>query len=439
MFIKYKLFFITCVFVSVLVPALSFAETMSEKQARLNAELAQILEEQKAIQVDLSKAQGETASIQRDVSILTAEINQAKLNIKARNIKIEQLSKDIDTHTATIGTLSERITKNQQSLSELIKKTNELDSFSIAEVLLSNKNMSDFLVDIDSFTSVNKSLNNLLKEIESDKKQNEVEKDNLDKKRNAEIDARAEIEASKRVVEKKEAEKNKLLAISKKKEAEYSKVLADRERKANLIRTALFQLSGTDGIPFGTALEYANYASQKTGVRPAFLLAILTQESNLGKNIGTCNRPGDSATKSWRNVMKPTRDIQPFIQITSALGLDPDQMPVSCPWQGGYGGAMGPSQFIPSTWILYMDKIASKLGISGMPNPWEPKHAFMASAIYLGELGASNGGYTSERTAALKYYAGAAWYKSKNAFYGNQVMAKAQDIQENMIDMLNNI
>ena len=28
-------------------------------------------------------------------------------------------------------------------------------------------------------------------------------------------------------------------------------------------------------------------------MRPAFLLAILTQESDLGKNVGTCNRAGD--------------------------------------------------------------------------------------------------------------------------------------------------
>ncbi|MCC7004771.1 lytic murein transglycosylase [Candidatus Nomurabacteria bacterium] len=438
MFIKNKITIIFLFFV-LFIPALSNAETMSEKQSRLNSELAQILEEQKAIQDSLESVQHESASIQRDVSILTAQINQAKLNIKARNIKIEQLSKDIDIHSETIGTLSDRIKKNQQSLSELIKKTDELDSFSIAEILLSNQNMSDFLVDVDSFTSINKSLNELLNQIQTDKKQNEIEKDNLDKKRNAEIDARAEIEASKRIIEKKEAEKNKLLAASKLKEIGYAKILLDREKKASQIRAALFQLSGSAGIPFGTALDYANYASQKTGVRPAFLLAILTQESNLGKNIGTCNRPGDPVSKSWRNVMKPTRDIQPFIQITSALGLDPDQMPVSCPWQGGYGGAMGPSQFIPSTWLLYKDKIAKALGIGGMPNPWEPKDAFMASAIYLGELGASNGGYTAERTAALKYYAGAAWAKSKNAFYGNQVMAKAQDIQENMIDMLNNI
>jgi len=103
--------------------------------------------------------------------------------------------------------------------------------------------------------------------------------------------------------------------------------------------------------------------------------------------------------------------------------------------RGGWGGAMGPSQFIPSTWELYAKKIATALGISGMPNPWEPEHAFMASSIYLGELGADNGGYTAERTAALKYFAGSNWNKKANAFYGNSVMSLANKIQAN-IDLL---
>ncbi len=60
----------------------------------------------------------------------------------------------------------------------------------------------------------------------------------------------------------------------------------------------------------------------------------------------------------------------------------------------------------------------------------------MASGIYLSELGAGGGTYTTERTAALKYYAGGNWAAPANAFYGDGVMAKAKSIQENMIDPL---
>ncbi len=167
------------------------------------------------------------------------------------------------------------------------------------------------------------------------------------------------------------------------------------------------------------------------------MLAIITQESNLGANVGTCNRITDPESKNWKAIMKPSRDQSPFQRITAALGLNPYGLPVSCPWKGGWGGAMGPSQFIPSTWELYTKKVAKALNINGMPNPWEPRHAFMASSIYLGELGARKGGYTAERTAALKYYAGGNWYKKSNAFYGNGVMAKAKKIQDD-IDLLSN-
>jgi membrane-bound lytic murein transglycosylase B len=96
---------------------------------------------------------------------------------------------------------------------------------------------------------------------------------------------------------------------------------------------------------------------------------------------------------------------------------------------------MGPSQFIPTTWEAYQTRVATALGKNKV-SPWEPEDAFMASGIYLSELGAGAGTYTAERTAALKYYAGGNWNNPANAFYGNGVMAKAQNIQINMIDPL---
>lgn len=89
----------------------------------------------------------------------------------------------------------------------------------------------------------------------------------------------------------------------------------------------------------------AKYASSKTGVRPALILGILTQETRLGANLGV---PG-----VWSKDMHPTRDQPIFKVIMANLGLDPNAMPVSRAPSYGYGGAMGPSQFIPSTWAIY--------------------------------------------------------------------------------------
>lgn len=420
-------------------------QRVSEREAQLKAELAKTEEEIKHWTIVLNDKRQETASIQRDAEILTAKIEQAKLVIKAKNLAIQTLGKNITEKEQTIGQLNDKIERGQESLSELLRKTNELDSFSVAEVALSNQNLSDFFSDLDSYDSVKRSLGDMFTEIRTAKASTEAEKEALNVKKNQETDAKVSIEEQKRAVEKNEAEKRALLAVSKSQEKSYEEVLKEREKKAAEIRTALFALRDTAAIPFGTALAYANEVYEKTGVRPAFLLAILTQETNLGENVGTCNRPGDPASKKWQAIMPGPADIAAgkskrndeaaYLRITSALGLDPDSMPLSCPWQGGWGGAMGPSQFIPTTWEAYQTKVKAATG-KKTANPWDPEDAFMASGIYLSELGANSRTYTGERTAALKYYAGGNWNNPANAFYGNGVMQKAQNIQENMIDPL---
>jgi membrane-bound lytic murein transglycosylase B len=414
---------------------------VAEQETKLRSEL-QKLEAEIAQQQEILRAkQRESVSLERDIAILNAQIKQAQLKIQAQNIAIQQLGKDISIKNATIEELDQKIERGKESLSVLIRKTNELDEFSLVEVVLANKDLSEFFSDLDSFQSIKRDLEALFESIRENKSLNESEREILQDRKNKETDIKVAIEAEKRNIEKAESQKKELLAISKGEEKTYQDVLKEREKRAAEIRSALFALRDTAAIPFGTALTYANAAYAKTGVRPAFLLAILTQESNLGENVGTCNRPGDPPEKSWRNIMpgpndNSWRDDQTiYLQITSQLGLDPDSMPLSCPWRGGWGGAMGPSQFIPTTWDLYKSRIASAVGKS-IPNPWDPQDAFMASAIYLADLGANKGGYTAERTAALKYYAGNNWQKASNAFYGNEVMVKAQNIQENMIDPL---
>lgn len=408
-----------------------------DRETILKVELEQITKEIEAQQIILQNKQKESASFERDIAILNAQITKAKLDIKARNITLERLSKDIGVKNETIKTLSERIDKSKESLTDLLQKTNEIDSYSLTEIMLTNQDFSDFFNDLDSYDVVKDSLHKTYLEVKDTKEKTEVEKQSLEQKQKAEVDAKQEIEARKRLIEKGEKEKKQLLSESRKQEKGYQVILNERKKRAAEIRSALFALRDTAAISFGVALEYANFAYAKTGVRPAYLLAILTQESNLGKNIGTCNRANDPPEKGWRVIMKPDRDHTPYLQITSELGLNPDTMPLSCPISGSWGGAMGPAQFIPSTWQGMKGKVSAAIGGS-VANPWLPKDAFMASAIYLSELGASQGGYSAEREAALKYYSGSGWKKSKNAFYGDGVMSKARNIQENMIDPLKN-
>ncbi len=442
--------FLLFVFV-LLATSFTYVEAQTDvaqaKKAVLEAELKDVERQIQIQSILLQTKQAETASIGRDVAILTAQIERAKLNIKAKQINIEQLGGDINKKKAAIKTLEEKIEEEKKSLAELLRKTREFDSISLVEAVLSKDQFSTISSGVDELEFVQGSIHQSFQEMRENKTTTEKERVGLEGRQKAEIDAQKAIEVERRLIATKEAEKKNLLAMSKSQEVAYNTVLQARQRRAAEIRTALFALRDTAAIPFGTALKYANQAFAKTGVRPAFLLAILKQETNLGENVGTCNRPIDPPAKHWKLIMpgpqdkaagKSSRDDQSaYLRITKALGLDPELMPLSCPWGNGWGGAMGPSQFIPTTWESYAPKVASLLGKTAA-NPWEPEHAFTASALFLRDLGAARGGYTAEREAALRYYAGGNWFKQSNAFYGDQVMQKAADIQENMINVLQN-
>ena len=417
------------------------AQLTPAERSALESELANLEKEIKAQELILSGQKNKSASLQRDIALLQAKISAAKKKIQQKDLQIKKIGSEIKNKNQTIVELNGDIAKGKQSLSQLIRKTNEMDYVTFAEAVLSSESISDFYGDIDSYSSVKKSVQDSVNKVRGVKVETEGIKKELEVKQVEEIDAKKAIEKEKVTVEVSEKDQKTLLNISKNQEAEYEKVLKERQAKAASIKARLFELRGQGAIPFGEAYEYAKVASKATGVRPAYILAILKQESNLGSNVGTCNRPGDART--WKDIMPGPdsgswRDDQSaFLRITKKLGISPDGQPLSCPFaSGGWGGAMGPSQFIPATWESYENRVAAAVGAS-VANPWNPAHAITATALYVRDLGANAQTYTAEREAACKYYSGRGCSDPKvvNAFYGNQVMAHAAGFQTD-IDVL---
>jgi len=416
------------------------------QRAELQQELAQVEADQKQAAADLVSAQSKSASLSRDITVLDAKIKTAQLNIKAKNLLILTLGNDINIKQGHIDNLEEHIAKGKQTLADVLRRTNELDSYSLPEVVLAQTSLTGFFEDVDSFQAVQQGLSSTFNQLRADEASTSQEKSDLESKQNAAEDARQAIQTEQKNIQADQAQQKQLLTISKGNEKSYASLVAQKKAEAAKIRAALFALRDAAAIPFGQALQYATLASQKTGVRPAFLLAVITQESALGGNVGQCyvtnSQTGDGISAKSGNaishVMNPSRDIPVFTQIMQALGgSDITKQVVSCPQDVGWGGAMGPAQFIPSTWQLFANRIASALNISGPTDPWNPAHAFMASALYLGDLGAGSGTYSSERNAACKYYSGRTCAAGRgNIGYGDSVVAKADNIQRNMIDPL---
>jgi membrane-bound lytic murein transglycosylase B len=444
-FFKLRYFFSILMILGIVLstnyPGIVLAETTvadaQANRARLERELADLEKELTAVTNQLNQQKGQSSSLKNDIAVLTSKINQNKLDIRSKNVLIEKLGGEINDRNKTIYSLTEKIEREHASLAQLLKKAYELqDETSFVHVLMSNQTLSDFYQDLDDFQSIQDSINESLGVVRINKVQVEFEKTDLIKKQDEQENAKAKIEAAKRAVEANEREKQKLLSISKGKESEYEKLKAEKEKKAADIRARLFNFAGgqTKAIPFGTAITYAEQAQSATGVPAALVLAILTQESALGANVGKCTLLDENTGSAininskavFKNGMKPDRDVKPFIEITSNLGMDYKTTVISCPIAGvaGWGGAMGPAQFIPSTWKGVESRIRA---ITGSANPWNARDSITASSVYLSQIGAKSD-YSSQIRAACRYYGTG----GSNCTYGRQVMNRVSSIQSDI-------
>jgi membrane-bound lytic murein transglycosylase B len=435
------------VFLFSILILLSFApqvEAQTKTKQQLEQELRDLEAQIQSVSQTITKTQQEGQTIARDISVLEAKIKASKLEIKKHETAVARLNQGIKEKDRTIVALNEKIEREKDSLAQILRKTDYLSQYTLMDFALQGDTLSNFFLDNDSFTTLKKALNQSFEDIRITKTDVETVKDQLEDDKQEEQLRKQETENQKKKVETNQLEKKTLLNVKKSQESAYKKMLSEHEAQAAKIRAALFELRDSNAIPFGTALEYANAASKATGVRPAFVLAILTQESSLGENVGSCyvssaqNGNGSSikSGKVFTNVIHPTRDIPPFLDLLKKLGRDPFQTRVSCPIAGiGWGGAMGPSQFIPSTWALYVNRLTRSTG-SSVPDPWNPSHAIMATSMYLSDLGADSQQLIDEKNAACKYYSGKACSRLKAGnTYGTQVMARVSAIQAN-IDIL---
>lgn len=435
-------------------------DQMAQRRVQLQQQLDLLEKEIQAQQVLLDQKHGESTSLERDVTIFDAKIKKAQLAIKARELTIQQLTNEISDKQSTIGELNDKIQRERESLAQLVRSTAEKDDISLVEIILGNDSLSQFFSELDDAQSLKTALRSSFDVIASTEKATLAAKGVLENKHSEEVDLKTIQALEEQQTKAQQQEKQKLLAVTKGEEQEYKQVINQNKQTAAQIRAALFELRGSAAIPFGKALEYANFASKKTGVRPALILGILKQETSLGEFLGN---------GVWTQDMHPTRDRPLFKVITASLGLDPDKMPVSKQPSYGWGGAMGPGQFIPSTWACLggftntrtgdcsnssrsitmsdfwsgpwvysqgTDRVRALVGKNGPSNPWDNQDAFMATAILMQDNGANRGDRASERLAALRYFAG--WGNANNpsyAFYGDNVMDHA-DYYQQQIDTL---
>jgi peptidoglycan hydrolase CwlO-like protein len=458
-----RFFFFVLASVFVVVPSMVRAQDASQevanRQQDLQAQLTTLQSQIAAQQQLLDVAQNQHQTLQTQIDAFNAEIAQAQLQIQAINLTIEQLSGNIDVHDQTLSSLSTQLAAEKESLAQILRQTQVLDNYSIVSVALGSQDVSGFFSDLDAFTAIKSDMADSFSQIQQTSSSTEAEKEALQARLAEQEQLRTIAQLAQQQIVSQQNQKQELLTETKGVEANYQKLIATSQETAAQIRSELFTLRDSAAIPFGTALTYAEAAEKATGTRAAVTLGVLKQETNLGENLGT---------GSWRVDMAPNRDQPVFVYITKTLGLDPDEMPVSKKPSYGWGGAMGPGQFIPSTWVCYggfvnvntgdctnaagmdwnqywqgpweyvvsKDRVRKLTGEDSPSNPWSAEDAIMATAMLMADNGAGTQLPADERLAALRYFAGSHANNPAYAFYGDGVMEFAAQFQQD-IEQLN--
>lgn len=429
------------------VVGLAIAPNYNQTQAAgtSQAERAQLESQLKELEAEIANYEGTIASYKTQGKSLSSEIQAlqtkvSKLNAQVRvvTLSLAKLDQDIELNQESIADTEDRLVRSREAISNSLQYIYEGEQESLILVLLKNPRLTDFSGAINAALDVQDELTVAVKEMSDLKQKLEEEKESLALKKNDAIAFKAYQEEQRKAIEAAKKEKDALLAVTKGQEAKYQELLTATKKTAAEIRNRLFEFLGGGSMSFGEAYNFAKIAGAATGVRAAFVLAVLDHESALGSNVGRCNyktamSPGIPAKPGRRD------DISVFLKLTKELGIDPDSVMVSCPIvaDGAFGGAMGAAQFIPSTWALYADRIAAITG-NNPPSPWRNGDAIVATSLYLKDALAACSAYVGtarERCAAARYYAGGNW-KNYLFTYGDRVVTKANLFQQD-IDALN--
>jgi len=417
-----------------------FAQISDDERRSLEQKLEQLEAEIDQHESTIQNLKNQGKSLSSEISRLNAKVNKINLQIKAVNLQLSQLDREINDKKDQIQETETKIDFNKGALGHALQEIYETTQLGLVEILFRNPKLSDFFGDINNLIDVQDSISITINRITDLKNELLDTKELLSLKRDDAAALRQYQDSQKITLNRTKEEKSDLLTATKGEEAKYKEILQETKKTAAEIRSQIFKLLGGGELSFEQAYSLAKLAEGSTGVRAALIMAVLDRESALGRNVGRC---------SYHTAMHPRRDIPHFLEITKKLNINPESIQVSCPNSDGvYGGAMGPAQFIPSTWVLYEKGIASVTG-NNPPSPWRNADAFVATGLYLKDSLESSGciNYAEkydhilpyktlqERCAAAKYYAGSRWFTYRFA-YGDPVVQHANEFQKD-IDILN--
>jgi peptidoglycan hydrolase CwlO-like protein len=403
------IFVVTIVAIIFVLP---MEKTSADTSSTDNSDLQDSIDK---LEKKLQDAQDAKSKLEKQLTNINYSVSQTKKDIDLTQQYIKQAEDEIARKERELLAQNDKIDLQHQMLANLLREEYYNQQTSDPVIILTEQNFSSLFSRADNLNTVEQKISDLINQIKSMQS----------------ITAQAKGD-----LENVQQQKQQLLAIKQKQEqgllgnqADTQQSIEDKQTTINRLNNELSQLQGDLATVTGKSYnaknikDAVNFASDQTGVPVGFLIGVLKVETNLGANVGT---------GTYKKDMNPSQRST-FESICKSLGYNPSKQPVSrrvcynkkakdgC---GGWGGAMGAAQFIPTTWTGYESSVTSITGHKN-PDPWNLTDAVVAMASKLKKTSGVTSGKRSAFKSAACSYLGAC-----NTNYINNVLYWADNYKD---------
>ncbi len=400
-------------------------EQLRQKQEQLDSVRNKVNTYEKSSNVMEQKSE----TIVQIIALLEKKMQEAEVSLKQTGDSLNEVEKLVTAKEEEIFSKEKEINKRKVFLEQYVQELNLLDKKTIVEIMLEKPSFSDYFKEIENIATFEERLQELLGQLKTDKLTLTQEKDDLDEKKNEQVALYSMQEAQRVSLEQDRQDREELLKETQQEQGRLQDLIDKGSETASRLASEITALQSLGAkIDFGQALEEAKTVAGLTGVRAAFLLGVLKVESNMGNNVGGGRYTTDMNPAQWDK----------FKGICTELGYNPQDKPISrkpcyrnasgeC---SGWGGAMGPAQFMPTTWLGYKAAVASVTG-HNPPDPWNLRDALTAMGLKLAKVeGVTSHDRTAEHKAASIYLAGGNW--ASFGWYGDRVLGYADTYEKSL-------
>ncbi len=214
-------------------------DDLKDQISSKNREIAQLEREIAEYQQKLTTTKGQSASLRAELTRLETTKKKLETDVALTQKKIDSTSLTIKKLGGEILTSSQKIDQNQVAVAEALRAIGFSDRANLTVALLEHNTLSEFLGSINSLQTLQKKLEDRIKDLKQAKSSFEAEKTASEKEKDRLAGLQVKLADQKKIVAQNQTQKNTLLAQTQSQESTYQQILADRIAKKNAVETEI--------------------------------------------------------------------------------------------------------------------------------------------------------------------------------------------------------